>query len=81
MLSAVAGTLRGIRGAKSTAKVSMRTELSRATVSGPADAVALAEQAADDLKAAGKVTGDLVFTPAESTEITVDAEIAPAPEA
>ncbi len=81
MLSAVAGTLRGIRGAKSTAKVSMRTELSRATVTGPAEAVALAEQAADDLKAAGKVTGDLVFTPGESAEITVDAEIAPAAEA
>ena len=48
-------------------------------MSGPADAVALAEQAADDLKAAGKVTGDLVFTPGESAEITVDAEIAPAP--
>ena len=80
MLAAVAGTLRGIRGAKSTAKVSMRTELSRATVSGPADAVALAERAADDLKAAGKISGDLTFTATDAAEITVDAEIAPAPE-
>ena len=54
MLAAVAGTLVGIRGAKSTAKVSMRTELSRADVRGPADALALAERAAADLKAAGQ---------------------------
>ena len=61
MLAAVAGTLRGIRGAKSQAKVSMRTELSRATVHGPAADVALARQAAEDLKAAGKVVGELAF--------------------
>src|SRR3954471_6565081 len=79
MLTAVAATLRGIRGAKSTAKVSMRTELLRATVTGPADAVALAEQAADDLRAAGKVTGDLLFSPGDQAEITVDAEVAPQP--
>ncbi|HYO38471.1 MAG TPA: valine--tRNA ligase [Nocardioidaceae bacterium] len=76
MLAAVAATLRGIRGAKSAAKVSMRTELSRATVSGPADAVALAERAADDLRAAGKVTGELVFAATGAAEITVAAEVA-----
>ncbi len=80
MLDAVAGTLRGIRGAKSTAKVSMRTELARATVSGAAAAVALAAQAADDLKAAGKIIGDLVFVAGDAAEISVDAEIAPQPD-
>ncbi len=79
MLSAVAATLAGIRGAKSTAKVSMRTELSRAVVAGPAHAVALAERAAADLKAAGKVVGDLTFTPTDAADITVDAEIAAQP--
>jgi valyl-tRNA synthetase len=77
MLTAVAGALAGIRGAKSQAKVSMRTELTRATVSGPATAMALAEQAADDLRAAGKITGDLTFTPDDATEINVKTEIAP----
>ncbi len=77
MLSAVAATLGGIRGAKSEKKVSMRTELSRATVSGPADAVALAERAADDLRAAGKITGELVFVAAgDAAEISVAAEVA-----
>ena len=79
MLEAVAGTLRGIRGAKSTAKVSMRTELTRATVTGPAAAVALAEQASDDLRAAGKVTGELVFTAGSGPDLTVDAEVTPQP--
>ncbi len=81
MLAAVAATLAGIRGAKSTAKVSMRTELSHAEVSGPSGAVALAARAADDLKAAGKVVGELTFTPTDADTLTVRAEIAPSPDA
>ena len=80
MLGAVAAALGGIRGAKSQAKVSMRTELVRADVTGPAEAVAQAERAADDLRAAGRVTGELTFTPSSDatvTDITVDAEVAP----
>jgi len=79
MLSAVAAALGGIRGAKSQAKVSMRTELSAVTVRGPAAAVVLAEQAADDLRAAGKVVGDLEFVGSEdvTAPVTVDAEIKP----
>jgi valyl-tRNA synthetase len=83
MLGAVAEVLAGIRGAKSQAKVSMRTELARATVSGPAAALALAERAAGDLRAAGRVTGELTFAPVddESAPIAVDAEVTVAPEA
>ena len=76
MLSAVATTLAGIRGAKSTAKVSMRTEVSQATVAGPATALELAARAAEDLKAVGKIVGELTFAPNDSQDITVDAEIA-----
>ena len=81
MLTAVAATLAGIRGAKSTAKVSMRTELRHAEVSGPSAALALAERASDDLKAAGKIVGDLTFTPTDADTLTVHAEIAPSPDA
>jgi valyl-tRNA synthetase len=81
MLSAVAATLAGIRGAKSTAKVSMRTELTHAEVSGPSAALALAERASDDLKAAGKIVGDLTFNPTDADTLSVRAEIAPSPEA
>ena len=77
-LDAVAAALIGIRGAKSSAKVSMRAELSRAEIRGPEALVRAAEQAADDLRATGRVTGDLVFTVVDdATELTVDAELAP----
>ena len=77
MLTAVAGALGGIRGAKSQAKVKMRTELSSVTVTGPVAALELAEKAVDDLRAAGNITGDLIFAPRDGggTEITVDAEL------
>ncbi|MGH3371840.1 MAG: class I tRNA ligase family protein, partial [Nocardioidaceae bacterium] len=80
MLAAVADVLTGIRGAKSQAKVKMRTELASVTVTGPAEAVALAEQAAEDLRAAGNITGELTFTAGEG-DIVVDAQIAEQPEA
>lgn len=82
VVDAVAAALAGIRGAKSQAKVNMKTPLARVEVRGPAKAVQGAELAASDLVAAGKITGDLVFTVDESAnEVTVSAEIADQPEA
>jgi valyl-tRNA synthetase len=82
MLAAVADILTGIRGAKSQAKVKMRTALSSVAVTGPAAAMELAEQAADDLRAAGNIVGDLTFTARDGGDetVTVDAEIAPSTE-
>ena len=80
MLGAVAAVLTGVRGAKSQAKVKMRTALSSVTVSGPAEQLKAAERAADDLRAAGNVVGELAFEPGTGSEITVAAEIAPQPE-
>ena len=80
-IDAVAAALGGIRGAKSQAKVNMKTPLSRVEISGPEKAVRDAEVASSDLVAAGKITGELVFTVVpDATEITVTAEIAEAPE-
>jgi valyl-tRNA synthetase len=83
MLAAVAEVLTGIRGAKSQAKVKMRTELAAVRVTGPAEQVALAEQAADDLRASGNVVGEMTFTPREAgpdgrAEIEVDVDLAAA---
>ncbi|HVK30428.1 MAG TPA: valine--tRNA ligase [Nocardioides sp.] len=79
-IDAVAAALAGIRGAKSQAKVNMKTPLSRVEVSGPEKAVRDAESATPDLVAAGKITGDLVFTvDADATELRVVAEIAEQP--
>ena len=64
-------------GAKSQAKVKMRAELASVTVTGKPGALELAEAAADDLRAAGNITGALTFTPG-GDEVRVDAEVAPA---
>jgi valyl-tRNA synthetase len=73
----VARALAGIRGAKSQAKVSMKAELSRVEITAPQavlDAVRLAEP---DLRAAGKITGDLVYTAVDAGELAVSADLSP----
>jgi len=75
-IDAVAAALIGIRGAKSQAKVSMRAELSRVEITGPERLVRAAELAAEDLREAGKIVGELVFTPGDGDEIEVTAELA-----
>ncbi len=79
-LEAVAATLAGIRGAKSQAKVSMRTALTRVEVRGPRQQVAAAATAERDLVAAGRVTGEIVFVADDSrSDILVVAEVAAEP--
>ncbi|QNE21595.1 valine--tRNA ligase [Kribbella qitaiheensis] len=75
VLDAVAEVLAGIRGAKSTAQVSMKTEVSKVEVSGPADRLALAEQAEVDLRAAGRIIGEIVWSPDESDAVSVIAAL------
>jgi valyl-tRNA synthetase len=77
MLDAVAQVLIALRGTKSQAKVSMRTEILRADVHGPGAVLALARQADADLRAVGRVSGDLTYSPDDTAEtVTVDAELA-----
>ncbi|HWJ82256.1 MAG TPA: valine--tRNA ligase [Nocardioides sp.] len=81
IIDAVAAALAGIRGAKSQAKVNMKTPLARVEITGPEKLVRDAECAADDLRAAGKIEGDLVFTVDDGlTDLSVNAEIAEVPE-
>ncbi|TCO35896.1 valyl-tRNA synthetase [Kribbella steppae] len=75
VLDAVAEVLAGIRGAKSEAQVSMKTEVSKVEVSGPAARLALAERAEPDLRAAGRITGEIVWSPDESANVTVVATL------
>jgi valyl-tRNA synthetase len=77
LIDAVAAALVGIRGAKSQAKVSMKAPLSRVEITGPTAQVEAVEKAASDLRASGRITGELVLTPStQATEIRVTAELA-----
>ncbi|TCC50833.1 valine--tRNA ligase [Kribbella capetownensis] len=75
VLDAVSEVLAGIRGAKSSAQVSMKTEVSKVEVSGPAARLTLAERAEPDLRAAGRITGEIVWHADESDSVTVVATL------
>jgi valyl-tRNA synthetase len=77
LVDAVAAALAGVRGAKSQAKVGMKAELSRVELTGPADVLDRVRLAEADLRAAGKITGDLVYSPADDAELRVSADLAP----
>jgi valyl-tRNA synthetase len=77
LLSDVAAALIDIRGAKSKAKVSMKAEISVATLSGSADRLARLQAVETDLRAVGRITGDLVWTETEGP-VAVDVTLAPA---
>ncbi len=77
MVDHVAAALAGIRGAKSQAKVGMKAQLSRVEISATEPVLAAVRQAEPDLRAVGRITGDLVYTPVGSGELSVAAELAP----
>jgi valyl-tRNA synthetase len=78
VLDAVGRALAGIRKAKSEAKVSMRTEVLRATIAAPADVQALLQAGAADLRGAGRVQDLRISNGADDLTVT-DVELAPAP--
>ncbi len=71
----VAAALSGVRKAKSEAKASMRADVERATVTGPAEQIARVREAAGDLAAAGRVA-DLALVEGPAP-LTVDVVLAP----
>ncbi len=75
-LLAIAGeALAGIRGAKSNAKVSQRTEVTAISFAGPAASLELLTAALADISAAGRVTGT-VSTAVADGHLTVEATLA-----
>ncbi len=69
LLGVVGQALSGLRRAKSEAKVKMRTEISAARLTAPAADLERVRAATGDLRAAGKVTGELEL--AEADELAV----------
>ncbi|MBD8868920.1 valine--tRNA ligase [Nocardioides donggukensis] len=77
MLDTVAAALTGLRGAKSQAKASMRAEIAHAEITGTAEMLDAVRRAEQDLRQAGKVTGELELREvADATELTVSATLA-----
>jgi valyl-tRNA synthetase len=71
LLVVVGTALSQVRGAKSAAQVSMRTDVASATVRGPAEQIARLQSAADDLAAAGHIAA-LTFEPSDAADLTVE---------
>jgi valyl-tRNA synthetase len=71
LLTLVGTALSLVRGAKSTAQVSMRTDIAKAVVRGPAADLEVLQLAQADLAASGHIA-EISFEPAESAELTVD---------
>jgi valyl-tRNA synthetase len=81
LLEVVAAALAGIRGAKSSAKVSQRTPVESATVTASPEAVAEIREVESDLRAVAGITGELRLVPGEPGEpVTVETVLGPAPE-
>jgi valyl-tRNA synthetase len=75
VLAAVATALVEIRGAKSQAKVSMRTDVAAAEFSGPADALARLRAVEADLRAVGRISGPVTWVEGAET-VTVRVTLA-----
>ena len=76
LVADIAAALIGIRGAKSTAKVSMKAEVARAEFSGPTDVIDRLKAAEADLRSVGKITGEVVWT-TSSDPLSVAVKLAP----
>jgi valyl-tRNA synthetase len=71
LFDAACTVLSGIRGLKSRAKVSMKTELVDVRVEGPAETLVLAKGAASDLEDVGRVVGSIEWIEMESAGVEV----------
>ncbi len=70
LLADVSAALIGIRGVKSNAKVSMKTELTSALVAGPDATIERLQGAEADLRAVGRITTPITWQGAEALMVT-----------
>ena len=77
VLELAAKVLAGIRGAKSSAKVGMRTEVTALTVTGGEQELELVKAAIADVEAAGRVVGEVSFATDDAAELGSQVELAP----
>jgi valyl-tRNA synthetase len=77
LLTDLATALAAVRGAKSAAKVSMKTEVTRAEFAGPAATLDRLRAIEADLRAVGRITGDVTWTETDAP-LGVDVDLVPA---
>lgn len=70
LVADLASALIGVRGAKSDAKVSMKTPILSATIAGPAESLERLRSIEQDLRAVGSITGDITWL--EGDEVGVN---------
>ncbi len=76
LMADVADALIAIRGAKSQAKVSMRTEVTKAAFRGPEDVVERLQAIEEDLRAVGRIVGEVTWAAEPEEQLAVDVELA-----
>lgn len=76
----MATALIAIRGAKSSAKVSMKTEVTRADFAAKGEVLERLRQVEADLRAVGRITGEVLWAESD-TDLAVDVELADQPTA
>ena len=76
LMSDVAAALIGIRGAKSNAKVSMKTEITSATVHAQDESLDRLRSAERDLRAVGRITGEIEWLSSAEAGVRVEADLA-----
>jgi valyl-tRNA synthetase len=79
LLGVSAEILSQLRKSKSEAKVSMKAEIVTATINAPAQAIVQAKLVAADLRSAGRVQSEFVYTQSAS-QISLEIELAPTSE-
>jgi valyl-tRNA synthetase len=77
VIEAVSVVLGAVRRAKTEAKGSMRSKVTRCVVTGPAELVALVELASEDLCDAGAISKLVLEPDAEATTLSVTVELSP----
>ena len=70
LVADLASALIGVRGAKSDAKVSMKTPILSVTIAGPAESLERLRSIEQDLRAVGSITGDITWL--EGDEVGVN---------
>ena len=79
VLTTVGAALGAVRKAKSEAKVGMRTEVSQILIAGPSATLDKLRAGEGDLRAAGRITGEVTYAEGEELAIRDVMLVAPTP--